>query len=56
MIITTWQKQQLSGLSLRLSVDGQATENGSEHHLLGHIVNNKLHWQAQIEHECEMIF
>ena len=53
MVITTLQKKQLSGLSLRLSLDGQNIENVPEHRLLGLIVNNKFRWQAQIEHICK---
>ena len=49
MVITTRQKHQLSDLSLKLSVDGQNTENVTEHRLLGLIVDNKFRWQAQIE-------
>ena len=50
VIITTRQRQQLSDLSLRLSLDGQNIENVTEHRLLGLIVDNKFRWQAQIEH------
>ena len=50
MVITTRQKHQLSNLSLRLSLDGQNTENITEHRLLGLTVDNKFRWQAQIEH------
>ena len=50
MIITTRQKQQLSDLSLRLSLDGQNTENVTKHRLLGLIVDIKFRWQAEIEH------
>ena len=50
MVITTRQKHQLSGLPLRLSLDGQNIENVTEHRLLGLIVDNKFRWQAQIEH------
>ena len=46
MIITTRLKHQLSDLSLRLSLDGQNTENVTEHRLLGLIVDNKFRWQA----------
>ena len=46
MIITTWQKHQLSDLSLKLSVDGQNTENVTEHRLLGLIVDKKIQWQT----------
>ena len=49
MIITTWQKHQLSDLSLRLSLDGQNIENVIEHRLLGLTVDKKFRWQAQIE-------
>ena len=49
MIITTRQKHQFSGLSLRLSLDGQNIENVTEHRLLGLIVDNKFRRQAQIE-------
>ena len=31
MLINTWQKHQLSDLSLRLSLDGQNIENATEH-------------------------
>ena len=55
MIITTWQKHQLSDLSLRLSVDGQNIENVIEHRLLGLTVDKKFRWQAQIEHICKSI-
>ena len=47
MVITTRQKHQLSGLSLRLSLDDQNNENVTEHSLLGLIVDNKFRWQAQ---------
>ena len=50
MIITTWQKHQLSDLSLKLSLDGQNVENVTEHRLLGLIVDSKFRWHAQIEH------
>ena len=50
MVITTRQKHQLSNVSLRLSLDGQNTENITEHRLLGLTVDNKFRWQAQIEH------
>ena len=40
MIITTRQKHQLSDWSLRLSLDGQNTENVTEHRQLGLIVDN----------------
>ena len=50
MIITTWQKHQLSDLSLRLSLDGQNIENATEHRQLGLTVDNKFRWQAQINH------
>ena len=50
MIITTRQKHQFSGLSLRLSLDGQNIENVTEHRLLGLTVDNKFRWQARIEH------
>ena len=53
MIITTWQKHQLSDLSLRLSLDGQNIENITEHRLPGLTVDNKFRWQAQIEHICK---
>ena len=53
MIITTRQKHQFSGLSLRLSLDGQNIFNVTEHRQLGLIVNNKFRWQAQIEHICK---
>ena len=53
VIITTRQKHQLSGLSLRLSLGGQNIENVTEHRLLGLIVDNKFRWQAQIEHICK---
>ena len=42
VVITTRQNHQLSGLSLRLSLDGQNTENVTEHRLLGLIVDNKF--------------
>ena len=42
MIITTWQKHQLSDLSLRLSLDGQNIENVIEHRLLGLTVDKKF--------------
>ena len=38
VISTTRQKHQFSGLSLRLSLDGQNIENVTEHRLLGLIV------------------
>ena len=44
MIITTRQKQQLSDLSSRLSMDGQNIENVTEHRLLGLNVDNKFRW------------
>ena len=50
MIITTRQKHQLSGLSMRLSLGGQNIENVTEHRLLGLIVDNKFRWEAQIQH------
>ena len=40
LIITTRQKHQLSDFSLRLSLDGQNTENVTEHRQLGLIVDN----------------
>ena len=46
MIITTRQKHRLSDVSLRLSLDGQNTENVTEHRLLGLTVNNKFRWQT----------
>ena len=49
MIITTRQKHQLSDLSLRLSLDGQNTENVTEHRLLGLIVDNKFRWQKSLD-------
>ena len=55
MIITTRQKDQLSGLSLRLSLHGQNIENVTEHRLLGLIVDNKFQWQARIECICKSI-
>ena len=48
MVITTRQKHQLSDLSLRLSLDGQNTENVTEHRLLGLIVDNKFRWPDRI--------
>ena len=42
MIITTRQKHQFSGLSLRLSLNGQNIEKVTEHRLLGLIVDNKF--------------
>ena len=53
MIITTRPKHQLSDLSLRLSLDGQNTENVTKHRLLGLIVDIKFRWQAEIEHICK---
>ena len=53
MVITTRQKHKLSDLLLRLSLDGQNTENVIEHRLLGIIVDNKFRWQAQIEQICK---
>ena len=50
MLISTRQKHQFSGLSLRLSLDGQNIENVNEHRLLGLTVDNKFRWQAHIEH------
>ena len=53
VVITTRQKHQLSNVSLRLSLDGQNTENITEHRLLGLTVDNKFRWQAHIEHRCK---
>ena len=50
MIITTRQKHQLSGLSLRLSLGGQNIENVTEHRLLRFIVDNKFRWESQLKH------
>ena len=49
-VITTRQKRHLSDLPLRLSLDGQNIENVTQHGLIGLTVDNKLRWQAQIEH------
>ena len=49
-VITTRQRHQLSDFSLRLSMDGQDTDNVSEHCLLGLVVDNQFPWQADIEH------
>ena len=48
MLINTWQKHQLSDLSLRLSLDGQNIQNATELHPLGLIADNKFWWQAQM--------
>ena len=53
VVISTQQKHQLSGLSLRPSPDGQNIENVTEHHPLGLIFDNKFRWQAQIKHICK---
>ena len=37
-------------MSLTLSLDGQNTENVTEHRPLGLIADNKFRWQAHIEH------
>jgi len=42
VISTTRQKHHFSGLSLRLSLDGQNIENVTEHRLLGLTVDNKF--------------
>jgi len=48
VLINTWQKHQLSVLSLRLSLDGQNIQNATEHRPLGLIADNTFWWQAQI--------
>ena len=48
MLINTWQKHQLSDLSLRLSLDGQNIQNATELHPLGLIADKKNWWQAQM--------
>ena len=44
MLINTRQKHQLSDLSLRLSLDGQNTQNATEHHPPDLIADNKFWW------------
>ena len=44
MLVNTWQKHQLSDLSLRLSMDGQNIQNATEHHPLGLIADNTFWW------------
>ena len=53
MVITARQKHQLSGLSLRLLLNGQNIENVTEHRLLGLNVGRKCLWQTQIEYICQ---
>ena len=55
MLINTWQKHQLSDLSLRLSLDGQNIQNATELHPLGFIADNKFWWQAQIRNICKIM-
>ena len=58
-IITTRQKHQLLNVLLRLPLDGQTIENGTERRLLGLTADDKLRWQAQVAycfHVCYFRF
>lgn len=55
MLITTRQKHQLSPLSINLSVNGNNICQVSEHKHLGVVIDDKLRWNAHVEHICKTL-
>jgi hypothetical protein len=55
MLITTRQKHQLSTLSLNLTLNGNIIDQVSEHKHLGVIIDDKLRWNAQVDHVCKIV-
>jgi hypothetical protein len=55
MLITTRQKHQLSPLSLNLTLNGNSIDQVSEHKHLGVIIDDKLRWNAQVDHVCKIV-
>jgi hypothetical protein len=55
MLITTRQKHQLQPLSLNLSVDGNTLKQVSSHKLLGVVIDDKLRWDAHVDHLCRQL-
>lgn len=55
MLITTRQKHQLQPLSLDLSVDGNTITQVSNHKHLGVIIDDKLRWDAHVDHLCKVL-
>jgi hypothetical protein len=55
MLITTRQKHQRAPLKLNLTLNNEPLHQVSEHKHLGVVIDDKLRWNAHVDHVCKII-